>query len=253
MSSASDIIIVWVHGAWHGPECFKEVGDIIAKVGYGNKYLSLPSVGSNGPSRHADEDSEYVRENVLKVLDEDEKDVVVVMHSYGGVPGSNAAYGLGKEQRKAEGKQTGIINLAYIASFVLPKDTSLLMGVGGTLPPWCLVQDGGYILTDTPEKIFYNDCSDEQIERMKKQLGSQSHNSFTDQFIKYESYKEIPSSYMICKYDSAIPVEAQERMIAASGPTTFQYVEKLDSSHSPFVSRVEDTARYVRKAAGEKL
>jgi len=132
-----DITIVWVHGAvslapsavraqvrvvrvtnlehqWHGPWCFQKVGDAVAKAGYTNKFLSLPSVGSNAPMKHTDEDSDYVRENILKVLDEDKKDVLVVMHSYGGIPGTNASHGLGKEQRKAEGKQTGIVNLAYV-------------------------------------------------------------------------------------------------------------------------------------------
>jgi len=42
-------------------------------------------------------------------------------------------------------------------------------------------------------------------------------------------------------------------MIAQAGSEAFQHVESLDCSHSPFISKIEETARFIRKAAGEKL
>lgn len=58
------------------------------------------------------------------------------MHSYGGVPGSSAARGLGKVQRVGEGKTGGVVGLIYISGFVLPGGASVADGQGGQLPAW---------------------------------------------------------------------------------------------------------------------
>jgi hypothetical protein len=46
------------------------------------------------------------------------------------------------------------------------------------------------------------------------------------------SWREIPSTYVICEKDSAIPPAVQQRM--ARRP---HRVERLNTSHSPFMSR----------------
>ena len=58
------------------------------------------------------------------------------MHSYGGVPGSSAARGLGKVQRVGEGKKGGVVGLIYVSGFVLPGGASVADGQGGQLPAW---------------------------------------------------------------------------------------------------------------------
>lgn len=100
---------------WHDPDAFFEVGNVLEKHGYTNVYVNTASVGSTKPLDDPFEDTKIVRKHILKALDEDGHDVVLAMHSYGGVPGTNAAHGLGKKQREAEGSKTGVINLAYIA------------------------------------------------------------------------------------------------------------------------------------------
>lgn len=47
------------------------------------------------------------------------KDVVVLMHSYGGVPGSAALEGLGKTARVEKGEKGGVARLVYVCSFAL--------------------------------------------------------------------------------------------------------------------------------------
>ena len=71
--------------------------------------------------------------------------------------------------------------------------------------------------------------------------------------VKEETYRKIPSSYLICDLDHAIPKEAQEGMVARAQPEAFQLVEHIEASHTVFVSKVEETAAFIRKAAGEKL
>lgn len=93
---------------------------------------------------HADAvgDTSFVLENSLLPLIEGEgKDVVLVMHSYGGIPGSGAAKGFGKAARKMAGRKGGVIGLVHVSGFVLPEGLSCVDGQGGSLPAWIKQDD----------------------------------------------------------------------------------------------------------------
>ena len=88
---------------------------------------------------HADAatDTSFILRNYLIPLIEiEEKDVVIVMHSYSGIPGSGAATGLGKATRKQEGRKGGLVGLVHSSGFVLPEGLSCADGQGGSLPAW---------------------------------------------------------------------------------------------------------------------
>lgn len=125
--------IVFVPGAWHGPEAFDAVRRDLATRGYPTSAVALPSVGTKDPSITLAADTAAVRAELDKLLGES-KDVVLVTHSYGGVPGSNAVRGLGKKERG--GDAAGVLSVVYMASFAIPAGTSLLDGLGGNPLPW---------------------------------------------------------------------------------------------------------------------
>ena len=50
----------------------------------------------------------------LSALTKDEKDIVLVVHSYTGMPGTEAPKGLGKKGRQDAGLKGGVIRLVYI-------------------------------------------------------------------------------------------------------------------------------------------
>jgi hypothetical protein len=62
-----------------------------------------------------------IRQAVQRELDGG-RDVVLVLHSYGGWPGICAVVGLDKAARMAAGESTGIVELVFIAAFLLPDD-----------------------------------------------------------------------------------------------------------------------------------
>lgn len=64
------------------------------------------------------------------------KDIVLVMHSYGGPPGSVAARGQSKTERKSRGLKGGVIGLVFIAALLAPEGASLRDMVGGKFHPW---------------------------------------------------------------------------------------------------------------------
>lgn len=64
------------------------------------------------------------------------KEIVLVMHSYGGMPGGAAAYGLSKQERSAVGLRGGIIGLVYIAALIARQGDALVDMMGGQLHEW---------------------------------------------------------------------------------------------------------------------
>jgi hypothetical protein len=66
------------------------------------------------------------------------------------------------------------------------------------------------------------------------------------------AWKTIPSSYLICEDDRAIPVFIQEAMVkACQDAGASMETERVFSSHSPFLSKPDETVGFLRRAAGE--
>lgn len=85
--------------------------------------LHLPSVGlgpqqsrpGQGPNMY--DDAAFIAEEAKKEADAG-RNVVLVAHSYSGVPVSQSPKGLTIKERRAQGKKGGVIGLAYITSLV---------------------------------------------------------------------------------------------------------------------------------------
>lgn len=128
-SNATSILIP---GAFYNPDFFSTFQAQLEKRGFHTIAIALPSFGSDDPaSRSAQKDADFIRNTAIVPLVDDGKQVVILIHSYGGVPGSAAARGLGEEQRSWEGLQGGVVGLIYISAFLVPADTTPLAPIGG--------------------------------------------------------------------------------------------------------------------------
>ena len=65
------------------------------------------------------EDAASIHAELEKLADEG-KEIVVIGHSYGGIPVSEAQKGLSLEERRKEGKKGGVVRLGYLTAFVPP-------------------------------------------------------------------------------------------------------------------------------------
>lgn len=98
---------------------------------------SLPSCDTHAPQTSScSADAEAVRKQILNLIDAEGKDVVVLCHSYGGIPAGGAASGLSKRARVKDGKKGGVIGLVYMSDFVVPAKSSLLEMMGGKHAPY---------------------------------------------------------------------------------------------------------------------
>ncbi|KAE9967015.1 hypothetical protein BLS_001101 [Venturia inaequalis] len=241
-------IIVFVPGAWHLPSCFELVENLLKPAGYECIGVRTPSVRKEPPfPKDASDDVQAIRAALVTAIGE-ENDVVVVMHSYGGFPGSAACKGMSKEDRVKEGMKGGVVHLVYIASFAVEEGRSMGGGDKPIPADWRITEPDGYIRVERCNEIFYNDLSEEEANKRSSELQHHATGAFYS-IQTYSAFKFIPSTYVICELDNAIPVALQEMI--ATQPGADMDIIRLKSSHSPFYSMPEETSNIIRKAAGE--
>lgn len=66
------------------------------------------------------------------------------------------------------------------------------------------------------------------------------------------AHLKIPSTYLMCELDVAIPIAAQEAMVkgAQDGGAVDFTSERIKTGHSPFFVRPKETAEFLLRAAG---
>jgi pimeloyl-ACP methyl ester carboxylesterase len=229
---SEDPAVLLVHGAWHSSSCWDKVGGILAARGRAVHVVDLPTV-------HADDkaalgmydDARAVRTAIEQVGGP----VVVVAHSYGGVPATQGAAG-----------PPNVVHIVYIAAFVLDEGESLLTGLGGVPPSWWDVH--GDLVTagvpgERPEQLFYNDLASQEAAAAAAALTSQAGRAFRDPVTEV-AWRALPTTYVVTERDAVFPPEAQEGLAARAGST----VVRIDTSHSPFLSRPRETADIIGAA-----
>ena len=128
---------VVVPGAWHQPEAYEKLVNALKNLGHSALVPSLPSCDAQDPQdATCSADAEAVRKQIVSSIDTVDKDIVVVAHSYGGIPAGGAAHGLSKIARAKEGKKGCVIGLVYVSGFIVPENSSLLEIMGGNHAPY---------------------------------------------------------------------------------------------------------------------
>jgi hypothetical protein len=78
-----------------------------------------PKQGRDGPAPSMFEDAKLLASTCEKLADEG-KDIVLMAHSYGGIPMTECVKGLTKREREAQGRKGGIVRLGYVTAMVAP-------------------------------------------------------------------------------------------------------------------------------------
>jgi pimeloyl-ACP methyl ester carboxylesterase len=143
MASSINPTVLFVHGSWHSPKHFERVRSVLEASGFPTECPSLPTINANPtpPVVSIEDDVKAVQELLNKLIDEDSKEVVVAMHSYGGVVGSQAVLETwSRKARNAQGLSGGVVHLLYICALLVPPGQSPVSFLGGELPPFVKVE-----------------------------------------------------------------------------------------------------------------
>ncbi|KUL84131.1 hypothetical protein ZTR_07198 [Talaromyces verruculosus] len=237
--------IVLIPGAWHTPEYYGQVIAILQAQGYPTTTVSLPSVG--GLSTMLD-DAAAIQDRVSRLADEGKK-IILVMHSYGGMPGTESAKGLAWRTRQAEGRSGGIVHLVYISAYLVKEGMSVIGMANGAEWPQFLRLENGMIFYDPSAAVqnLYNDFPDDQDpETWASKLRPQSAASF-DGSLTYPAYRDIPTTYLLCEKDRSIPVEIQQVFVRnCDGDIR---LGSCQAGHSPMITMPSLVAETIVTAA----
>ncbi|ETN37393.1 uncharacterized protein HMPREF1541_08384 [Cyphellophora europaea CBS 101466] len=142
------------------------------------------------------------------------KDVVVLFHSYGGVPGNTACKDLLKASRQAQGKPGGVVHQIYFSSMALPLGMSPRKLAGGELPHILeLSDDGKTVFAPGGRELFAHDISDpKEADLLVEALVPMSIQAF-DGEVGYEAWREGNSTYVLTLDDRSLPVEMQKGIV----------------------------------------
>jgi pimeloyl-ACP methyl ester carboxylesterase len=140
MAATQKPTILFVHGSWHNPNHFTPIRTLFESQGFHTECPLQATYNAKPHSTLSLKDDVEVIQATLTELVNHGKEVIVVMHSYGGVLGTEAVLeSFGKTACQKKGLPGGVTRLLYLAAFVLPLGASLTT-IFGDLPPFIKVE-----------------------------------------------------------------------------------------------------------------
>ncbi|KAH7320710.1 Alpha/beta hydrolase family-domain-containing protein [Stachybotrys elegans] len=248
--------LVFIPGSWHKPTCYDKIAKLLQeKHQLKCVYVSLPSTTGNRAATFKD-DLEAARDAISGEIAAG-LDVVVIAHSYGGMVGNSAVKGLGRPSEVApsdsnaeESSTTGhVIGLILIASGFTATGLAFMDPFMGRPPPsWRVNTETGFAeLVVSPRQFFYHDVPSEEANYWVSQLTPQSLKSlFEGGEFTYSGWLDVPAWYIGTVEDQGLPVVVQRiqvGMARAMGASVEH--RELPTSHSPFLSRPEETVSII--------
>ena len=209
--------IILVHGAWVGPWEFQPIIDLLTADGWDVDAIDLPATGST-ESLLADAAA------VTAAIERANGPVVLVGHSYGGVPISQA------------GDHPSVQRLIYVAAFMLDAGESVFTSLGGAVPEVWGVANDQVTLGRTRDERVEMIAADmppgvprEASEQLADMFRPQSLSSFTEQ-LSEAAWRSRPATYILTENDAIVPPPFQEMLAARSGAELI----RIPHGHAPF-------------------
>jgi len=204
--------VVLVHGAFHGAWCWSPVVEELSRRGVNVEAVELPFTGFS--------DDVSATRAAAEAMG---PDVVLVGHSYGGMIISEAAVDVRSVRR-----------LVYVTAFMndVGEDAAAILAGhdGGLADGIVFTERGASIAPDAARTFFYGDSGEQSARQMIARLRPMRLDALVQK--PEPAWKSIPSTYVVCTNDKAIPPDIQRWMAQRADE-----VVEVKSDHSPFVSQ----------------
>ncbi|KAL8822078.1 MAG: hypothetical protein Q9191_007182 [Dirinaria sp. TL-2023a] len=243
MATTKPVAVV-IPGGWHPSTAYTPLTSALTDAGFEFSVASLPSFNTNEPSSAScAADAIALRRHILSHIDEAGHGVVLLVHSYGGIPASGASYGLSKKARETQGRKTAVLGMIYMCAFVVPEGQSLVEYLGGSHPPYLLRDSPSFGLStiDNPKAVLFNDVPSSLATELAASLQPHAVLAFETP-APATSWKEPEYAgklvFIKCMIDQALPSFLQDMFIEKSGVQWT--VKEVDAGHSAWASRPDE-------------
>jgi pimeloyl-ACP methyl ester carboxylesterase len=211
--------LLLVHGAWHGPWCWEKLTPELERLDCKWATVALPSVGTEAATLGGvAEDVAAIEAAVAEIAG----DVVIVAHSYGGVPATQANY------------PSRVKHVVYLGAFMPDVGQSLVSLLPpGPLPPFVQGNPDGTtsVAPGHAVRTFYADVSPDVAAWAESQLRLQ--NGIVNVTpVTRAAWREMPSTYVVLTEDFACPTPIQPGMAKQATQS-----RQIAGSHSPFLAQ----------------
>lgn len=241
LQPTSPATVVLVHGAWHGAWSWAPLQAELDARGVPSLAIDLPGHGASTlPATDLAGDAAHLR----SVLDTVVGPVVLVGHSYGGAVVS-----------AVPGPHDQLRSIVFVAAFALRAGESVNAivqahpGEGSELRHAIVMRDDGtsVLLPEPAVAALYGSCPGPAVRAALARLGPQRMDTFV-QPIATSTLGVVPSAYVRCTLDRAVPVAQQDAMAVHCDE-----VIDLETDHSPFISSTVDLADVLERLAATEL
>ncbi|KAH8695015.1 Alpha/beta hydrolase fold-1 [Talaromyces proteolyticus] len=231
---------VLVGGVSHTAAFFEVLIKELEHHGHQSHAVSYPTVGCDTAGTTQQDEVKAIQDAIAHFVDDEQKDVILVMHSYGGWPGSRAVKGFDKETRIKEGKQHGIIELVFLAAFLLPDNAP--MAQFSYLPHWLTNENGERIPNKHSIPLLFSDLDPIAQQHWFSRFEPQR-NDFTAETVPDAPWHlSVPKTYIITTGDKTATIQFQLTMLQAVMDDTWS-IKTIKAGHEPFLSQPVNLAK----------
>lgn len=224
---------VLVAGAWLGAWAWDEVAADLRAAGHAVHALTLSGLAEKREVPAGQQT--HVQDIVGEVERLDLRDVVLVGHSYSGVPVGQAAERIGDRLRR----------VVFVDSNVPADGVSFLDGFPSDHIRKELAEHGD-VWPLLPAAAYANqDLTNEQIDRLRSEGTPHPAATLTEPAVLRRPLDELPATYVKCVLDGRDPLPAVAEALKGG---RWELVE-LNTGHWPMFSTPRDLARILSEAA----
>ncbi|KAI3400379.1 hypothetical protein diail_3396 [Diaporthe ilicicola] len=248
-----------VPGSLTPASAYDPIVEEAASRGYDVRAVQMPSVRLHSeapPVREPPtmyEDAAVIAREIEALADAG-RHVIIVSHSYGGVPATESVRDVSRAARQKLGRPGGVVRLAYMTALV-PE-----LGVAANavltnryraegLSVEMDMDEHGWIFVTDPlqaAKLVIAEVPEEEGQRLTRELCYHSSTSFTNP-LTHAGYKDVAVSYLLCENDIVIPHESQIDMIEMMERESGNKVDvtRIQAGHAANVTAMKEVVDWI--------
>ena len=265
VSKSKRPFVVFIPGTFHTAAHFGPLSQYLESQGCENFAIRLPSIGEKAGTAGTAEDVATIRAVLTELVcgkggkdgkegrgydlwDSKNKEVILVMHSSGAVPGCQAITNLERSLRIKEGKKGGVVGVVFINGLLVDEGESLESTIRETgaeaLPSYAEVM-GPIIRPINATSFLYSDLPPDQAAHWERHLEPQSASVYTTPVQNTCWDLDLPITYVRCIKDPLTSVT--DAMVAKTKRANWS-IKTIEAGHCPFVGFVGELGDIILRA-----